>query len=85
VSTFLSLRKKKKLPRIQNFYLTDGKVSLVLRPWKIQHYREAEHQGPEFDHLGFKVESVDTFKKDLETVLSVDPANLAAPRSQQYS
>lgn len=60
-----------------NFYLTDGKVTLVLTPWKIQDYPEAEHRGPGFDHVGFKVESVETFKKDLETVISVDPANLA--------
>ena len=63
-----------------NFYLTDGKVSLVLTPWKIEHYHEAEHRGPGFDHVGFKVEKVETFKKDLELVSSIDPANLA-PRA----
>jgi hypothetical protein len=44
---------------------------------EIQDYPEAEHRGPGFDHVGFKVESVETFKKDLETLISVDPANLA--------
>ena len=55
-------------------------MTLVLTPWKIEHYPEAEHRGPGFDHVGFKVENLATFKKDLETMISVDPANLA-PRA----
>jgi catechol 2,3-dioxygenase-like lactoylglutathione lyase family enzyme len=57
-----------------NFYLTDGKVTLVLTPWKIQHYPEAEHRAPGFDHVGFKVESVETFQNDLKTMVDMDPA-----------
>lgn len=41
---------------------------------------EAEHRGPGFDHVGFKVESVETFKKDLAVMSGIDPANLA-PRA----
>ena len=47
-----------------NFYLTDGRVTLVLTPWKIEDYHDAEHRGPGLDHVGFKVESVESFKKD---------------------
>ena len=56
-----------------NYYLTDGKVSLALTPWKIEDYHGTEHRGPGFDHLGFKVESVAGFKQDLETLTGVDP------------
>jgi catechol-2,3-dioxygenase len=56
-----------------NFYVTDGKVTLVLAPWKIEDYRETEHRGPGLDHVGFKVESLDAFKKDVEVLREVDP------------
>jgi catechol 2,3-dioxygenase-like lactoylglutathione lyase family enzyme len=56
-----------------NYYLTDGKVTLALTPWKIEDYHGTEHRGPGLDHIGFKVESVEGFKQDLETVVSVDP------------
>jgi hypothetical protein len=29
-----------------NFHLTDGKVTMVLTPWKIQDYYGTEHKGP---------------------------------------
>jgi hypothetical protein len=56
-----------------NYYLTDGKVTLVLTPWNIEDYHGTEHRGPGLDHIGFKVESVQGFKQDLETLTSVDP------------
>lgn len=56
-----------------NFYVTDGKVTLVLAPWKIEDYRETEHRGPGLDHVGFKVESLDAFKQDVEILREVDP------------
>lgn len=56
-----------------NFYLTDGKVTLALTPWRIDDYQGTEHRGPGLDHIGFKVESVEGFKQDLETLTGVDP------------
>ena len=56
-----------------NFYVSDGTVSLVIVPWKIEDYRETEHRGPGLDHIGFKVENVEAFKKDVETMRTLDP------------
>jgi hypothetical protein len=56
-----------------NYYLTDGTVTLILTPWKIEDYHDAEHRGPGLDHVGFKVESLETFKKDFEILTTVDP------------
>ena len=56
-----------------NYYLTDGKVTLALTPWRIEDYHGTEHRGPGLDHIGFKVESVQGFKQDLETLTGVDP------------
>jgi catechol 2,3-dioxygenase-like lactoylglutathione lyase family enzyme len=45
--------------------LTDGKVRLLIRRCHNGHYRSLK-QG--FDHIGFKVESVDKAKKDLDEI-----------------
>ena len=45
--------------------LTDGKVRLMIRPCHNGHYRSLK-QG--FDHIGFKVESVEKTKKDLNDI-----------------
>jgi hypothetical protein len=63
-----------------NFYLTDGTVTLVLAPWKIKDYYGTEHKAPGMDHVGFKVESLEVFKNDVETLTKADPEWLA-PKS----
>ena len=63
-----------------HFYLTDGKVTFVLAPWKIQDYYGTEHKGPGMDHIGFKVESVEAFKNDVAILTKADPEWLA-PKS----
>jgi len=63
-----------------NFYLTDGKVSFLFAPWKIQDYLGTEHKGPGMDHVGFHVESVEALKNDLAILSKADPEWLA-PKS----
>ncbi|HEY7163339.1 MAG TPA: VOC family protein [Candidatus Binatia bacterium] len=63
-----------------NFYLTDGKVTFVIAPWKIQDYYGTEHKGPGMDHIGFKVENLAAFKNDVEILSKADPEWLA-PKS----
>jgi catechol 2,3-dioxygenase-like lactoylglutathione lyase family enzyme len=50
--------------------VTDGKVRLVIRPCHDGFYRSLR-QG--FDHVGFKVESVEKTKKDLEEIAASFP------------
>ena len=50
--------------------VTDGKVRIVIRPCHDGFYRSLR-QG--FDHLGFKVESVEITKKDLEEIATNFP------------
>jgi len=50
--------------------LTDGKVRLMIRPCHNGHYRSLK-QG--FDHIGFKVESVEKTKKDLDDLAAGHP------------
>src|ERR687897_2984026 len=56
-----------------NFYLTDGTVTMVLAPWKIQDYYGTEHKGPGLDHIGFKVENLNAFKNDVAILAKADP------------
>jgi catechol 2,3-dioxygenase-like lactoylglutathione lyase family enzyme len=60
-----------------SYYLSDGTVTMVFSPWKIEDYLGTEHKRPGMDHIGFKVESVAAFKKDMETVASLDPVWMA--------
>ena len=59
------LKLREDLSDEENFYLTDGTVSLVIRPWSMAAYR-GQREG--LDHIGFKVESLEKTKKDLEQV-----------------
>jgi hypothetical protein len=56
-----------------NFALTDGRVTLVIAPWNIQDYGATGVVRPAIDHLGFKVESLDAFKADLDQLMESRP------------
>ena len=60
-----------------NFYLTDGTVTMVIAPYKIQDYLGTEHKRPGFDHIGFEVENLQVFKDDVELLAKHDPEYLA--------
>jgi predicted enzyme related to lactoylglutathione lyase len=48
------------------YRLTDGRISLIIIPWKIADYLGSGIERPAMDHLGFQVESLETFKNDLK-------------------
>ncbi len=56
-----------------NHYLTDGKVTLIIAPWKMSDFEGAGIDRPGLEHLGFKVESVAAVKKDLAALRAADP------------
>jgi len=47
-----------------NHYLSDGKVTLAVMPWKIADFLGSGIERPALDHIGFKVESMAAFKAD---------------------
>ena len=49
-----------------NHYLSDGRVTLAVMPWKISDFYGSGIERPALDHIGFKVESMAAFKADLE-------------------
>lgn len=56
-----------------NFYLMDGRITLIIMPWKITNYAGTGIERPQLDHIGFKVESVAQVREDLERLLTQNP------------
>ena len=62
-----------------SFYLSDGKVTFIIMPWNINDYLGSGIERPALDHIGFKVESVDGFKKALQTMVGTNPRLSPSP------
>jgi catechol 2,3-dioxygenase-like lactoylglutathione lyase family enzyme len=56
------------------YYLTDGKVTLAVRPWDMMSYRGL---WAGLDHIGFKVEDLEATKKDLDNLCNTAPTSAA--------
>src|SRR5262249_19483907 len=57
----------------RNHYLTDGRVTLVIMPWDITDYAGTGIITAGMDHIGFKVENLEAFKRDVERVAANNP------------
>lgn len=57
----------------KSFYLTDGRVIFVIVPWNIMDYEGSGIERPALDHIGFKVENVEAFKSELESLAGRNP------------
>jgi catechol 2,3-dioxygenase-like lactoylglutathione lyase family enzyme len=61
----------------RNHYLTDGHMTLVVMPWDITDYDGTGIVTAGMDHIGFKVESVEQLKADVDRIAGDNP--LLAP------
>jgi catechol 2,3-dioxygenase-like lactoylglutathione lyase family enzyme len=55
------------------FALSDGRVTMHILPWRISDFLGTGIERPAPDHLGFEVEDLATFKKDIEELRTVNP------------
>jgi catechol 2,3-dioxygenase-like lactoylglutathione lyase family enzyme len=55
-----------------NFYVSDGRITIELIQWDIESSAGVSVIMPGIDHLGFKVESIEKLKEDVEA-LSANP------------
>jgi predicted enzyme related to lactoylglutathione lyase len=62
-----------------NFYLSDGKVMMIIAPWKIKDYQGTGVARPAMDHLGFTVENLETFERDLKELAAANTALAPVP------
>ena len=67
------LKEEEKALEDPNFYLTDGRVTLIIAPWKMSDFAGAGIDRPGLEHLGYKVESVETVKTELAALREFDP------------
>ena len=63
----------------ENHYLTDGKVTLVIMPWRIRNFVGQSILPTGLDHVGFTVENIDTLKKDVEEAIGANPIMNPSP------
>ena len=56
-----------------NYYLTDGKMTLIVAPWKMSDFEGAGIDRPGLEHVGFQVEDVGAVKKELAALRETDP------------
>ena len=67
------LREEEKALEDPNSYLTDGKVTLIIAPWKMNDFEGAGIDRPGLEHVGFKVDSVEAVKRELTALRASDP------------
>ena len=56
-----------------NYYLTDGNMTLAILQWKMEDFADTDPQRLGPDHIGFKVESVDKVMEDLDDLTGQNP------------
>jgi predicted enzyme related to lactoylglutathione lyase len=56
-----------------NYYLTDGKMTLIVAPWRMSDFEGAGIDRPGLEHVGFQVESVEAVKRELAALRETDP------------
>ena len=61
----LELTLLSKQPDDPHFYLTDGRVTLMIMPWSVVGFGGMSIRRPGADHIGFKVEDIEAFKTDV--------------------
>ena len=60
------LDEMEKAPSDPNHYLTDGRITFIIAPWRIHDYDGAGIERPALEHIGFRVDSIDAFLARLE-------------------
>jgi predicted enzyme related to lactoylglutathione lyase len=55
------------------YHLSDGRVTLSILPWSIRMFEGLGIKRPGPDHIGFKVENLDAFKRHVEATSGMNP------------
>jgi catechol 2,3-dioxygenase-like lactoylglutathione lyase family enzyme len=78
----LELSEQNAKPGDPNHYLTDGKMTLMIMPWRIKNYTGQSILPTGMDHVGFTVESVDKLKADVDELVGINPVMNPIPLGQ---
>ena len=66
-----------------NFYLSDGRVTMVVCPWRITDFEGGGIERPALDHIGFKVESISAVEDELKKMVEQDSGLAPVPWGQE--
>ena len=55
------------------YMLTDGRVTMVIQPWKISSFNGAGIEQPGMDHIGFRVPSIEKLQAHIADVTKQNP------------
>ena len=69
----LDLKEADKALEDPNFYLTDGRMTLIVAPWRMSDFEGAGIDRPGLEHVGFKVDGLAAVKKELTALREADP------------
>ena len=50
------------------YYLSDGRITLVIAPWKISDWEGSTAELPAIDHIGFQIKSMDDFDATIRQI-----------------
>jgi len=64
-STVFELQPTNRKPGDENYHLTDGRMMLSIMPWSIEKFAGMSIKRPGPDHIGFRVENIEDFKKEV--------------------
>lgn len=67
------LKEEDKAMEDPNHYLTDGKVTLIVAPWKMTDFEGAGIDRPGLEHIGFEVEDLERVRQELAELRDSDP------------
>jgi catechol 2,3-dioxygenase-like lactoylglutathione lyase family enzyme len=62
-----------------NYRLSDGRVTLLIMPWKMENFIGTDPEPPRLEHFGFKVESIEAVKRDMDELTGVNPLMVTKP------
>jgi catechol 2,3-dioxygenase-like lactoylglutathione lyase family enzyme len=62
-----------------NHYLTDGRMTIVLMPWRIDNFVGQSILPTGIDHFGLTVESVERVVEDVDTLVGLNPVMHTIP------
>ena len=61
------------------WYLGDGRVSLVILQWTMENFIGHDPLPPQIDHFGFKVESIEALRRDMDELIGFNPQFVTKP------
>ena len=54
------------------YQLTDGRVTMVILPWKMSSFNGAGIEQPGMDHIGFRVQDITAFAANLDVIAKIN-------------